>query len=84
MNAQQLVVTAVIGIVAGFLASILVGSPRFGLIGLLIAGLLGSIVGSFVLKALGVRIGVGNPLADNIIVSAIGAVIVIMLARLLG
>ncbi len=82
MNTQQLIVMAVMGIVAGWLASIVVGGVKGGLIGMLIAGLVGSVVGGFLLNALGLKIGVGNAIADNIIQSAIGAVVVILLARL--
>ena len=86
MNAstQQLIVMAVIGIVAGWLASIVVGPLRWGLLGYLVAGLLGSVVGGFLLDKLGVRIGVGSAIADNIITSAIGAVVVIVVAKIIG
>lgn len=82
MNTQQLIVMAVMGIVAGWLASIVVGGVKGGLIGMLIAGLVGSVVGGFLLNAVGLKIGVGNAIVDNIIQSAIGAVVVILLARL--
>lgn len=82
MNTQQLIVMAVMGIVAGWLASIVVGGVKGGLIGMLIAGVVGSVVGGFLLNAVGLKIGVGNAIVDNIIQSAIGAVVVILLARL--
>ena len=52
MDAQTLVIIAAIGIVAGFLASLLVGGG--GLIQYLISGILGSFVGGYLLNALGV------------------------------
>ncbi len=82
MNTQQMIIMAVMGIVAGWLASIVVGGVKGGLIGMLIAGLVGSVVGGFLLNAVGLKIGVGNAIVDNIIQSAIGAVVVILLARL--
>lgn len=81
MDRQQLIVMAVMGIVAGWLASFVVGI-KGGIIGMLIAGVAGSFVGGILLKALGLKIGIGNAVADNIIQSAIGAVVVILLARL--
>lgn len=81
MDRQQLIVMAVMGIVAGWLASWVVGI-KGGIIGMLIAGVAGSFVGGFLLKALGWKIGVGNAIVDNIIQSAIGAIVVILLARL--
>jgi uncharacterized membrane protein YeaQ/YmgE (transglycosylase-associated protein family) len=82
MNTQQLIVTAIVGIVAGWLASIFVGGPS-GLIGYLITGLIGAFVGNIVLGAIGWKPNVGNELADSIITSAIGAVIVVILAKLI-
>ena len=82
MDAQRLIIMAVIGIVAGWLGSLVVGGVRGGLIGLLIAGLIGSIVGGWLFNQLGVKL-LGNPLVDSIIQGAVGAIIVIVLARLL-
>jgi uncharacterized membrane protein YeaQ/YmgE (transglycosylase-associated protein family) len=82
MNTQQLIVTAIVGIVAGWLASIFVGGPS-SLIGYLITGLIGAFVGNFVLGAVGWKPNVGNELADSIITSAIGAIIVVILAKLI-
>ena len=84
MNNQQLLIMVGVGIVAGWLASFVVGGLRWGLLGYLIAGVLGSFVGGFVLSKAGVRIGVGNPLVDNVITSTIGAIIVIVVARVLS
>jgi uncharacterized membrane protein YeaQ/YmgE (transglycosylase-associated protein family) len=82
MNTQQLIVTAIVGIVAGWLASILVGGPS-SLLGYLITGLIGAFVGNFVLGSVGWKPNVGNDLADSIIISAIGAIIVVILAKLI-
>ncbi len=84
MDAQRLIIMAVIGIVAGWLASFVVGGLRAGLIGYLIAGLIGSVVGGWLLNAVGVRFNAGNPIVDSIITSTIGAIVVIVLARFLG
>ena len=80
MDAKALVMMGVIGIVAGFLASLVVGGGG-GLIGYLIAGVLGAFVGSFVFNAAGIKLSVGNPLVSQIITSTVGAMIVIILAR---
>jgi uncharacterized membrane protein YeaQ/YmgE (transglycosylase-associated protein family) len=82
MNTQQLIVTAIVGIVAGWLASIFVGGPS-SLLGYLITGLIGAFVGNFVLGSVGWKPNVGNDLADSIIISAIGAIIVVILAKLI-
>jgi uncharacterized membrane protein YeaQ/YmgE (transglycosylase-associated protein family) len=82
MNPQQLIVMGLTGLVAGWLGSLFVGGVRGGIFGLIIAGLVGSVVGGMLLNAIGVKIGVGNPIVDNIITSAIGAFVVILVARL--
>ena len=82
MNTQQLIITAVVGIVAGWLASIVVGGPS-SLLGYLLTGLIGAFVGNFVLNAVGWKPKLGNDLADSIATSAIGAIIVVILAKLI-
>ena len=80
MDAKSLIVMAVMGIVAGFLASLVVGGAS-GLLGYLIAGVLGAFVGGFVFNALGVSLKIGNALVSQIITSTAGAIIVIIIAR---
>ena len=82
MNAQQLGIWAVIGIVAGYLASLVVGGGG-GLVRYLITGLIGAFVGGFVFNAAGWKLNLGNEWIDQIVVAAIGAIIVVILARLL-
>ena len=83
MDAQtrRLVVTALFGIFAGWLGSFVVGSPRGGVIGYLIAGVLGSFVGSYLFQFMGWKLCLGAVL-DNIVEAAIGAAIVLLIAKL--
>ena len=81
-DAQALIVMAIIGLVAGFLASLLVGGG--GLIRYLITGVVGAFVGGYVLKAAGINLGIRNELAGQIVTATIGAVIVVLLARLIA
>jgi uncharacterized membrane protein YeaQ/YmgE (transglycosylase-associated protein family) len=81
VDAQTLIVMAVIGIVAGWLASLVVGGS--GLITYLISGLIGAFVGGFALNAAGINLGIKNPLVSQIVTAAIGAIIVLLLARFL-
>lgn len=78
---QALVVTALIGLIAGWLASVVVGGG--GLIQYLLSGVIGSFVGGFVLNAMGVNLGIKNPLFSQIVTATIGAIIVILVARLI-
>jgi uncharacterized membrane protein YeaQ/YmgE (transglycosylase-associated protein family) len=79
MNTQQIVIIVVIGIVAGWLASLVVGGG--GILRYLITGLVGAFVGGFVFNAAGWKLNIGNEIVEQIIVAAIGAIIVVVLAR---
>ena len=82
VDAKALVVFLLIGLVAGWLASFVVGGG--GLIRYLISGVIGAFVGGYLLSALGVNLGIRNALASQIVTSTIGAVVVVLLARLIG
>ncbi len=79
---RDLLVFAVIGIPAGFLASFVVGGN--GLIRYLITGIIGAFVGGYLFKALGINLGIGNAFVSQIVTAAIGAIIVVLLARILA
>ena len=71
-----------IGAVAGWLASWVVGGS--GLLQYVITGLVGSFVGGTLLNRLGIELGIRSPLMSRIVTGAIGAVVVVLLARILG
>jgi uncharacterized membrane protein YeaQ/YmgE (transglycosylase-associated protein family) len=71
-----------VGLVAGWLASWLVGGS--GLLQYVVTGLAGSLIGGFLLERFGIDLGIRNPLASRIANATIGAVIVVLLARMIG
>lgn len=79
---RDLVVLALIGILAGWLASVLVGGS--GLVRYLIIGVAGSFVGGYVLGALGLDLGIRNRFVSRVVTATIGAVIVVLLARMIA
>jgi uncharacterized membrane protein YeaQ/YmgE (transglycosylase-associated protein family) len=81
LDAQKLIIWAIIGIVAGWLASVVVGGGG-GLLRYLITGLIGAFVGGFLLSAAGWRPNLGNAWLDEIVIAAIGAIVVVIIARL--
>jgi uncharacterized membrane protein YeaQ/YmgE (transglycosylase-associated protein family) len=83
MNAQQLITWLVVGLIAGWLASLFVGGPS-NILGYLIAGLIGGFVGSWLFSAMGWSLNLGNDIVEAIVTSAIGAIIVVLLAKLVG
>jgi uncharacterized membrane protein YeaQ/YmgE (transglycosylase-associated protein family) len=79
---RDLVMLVVIGLVAGYLASVVVGGS--GLIRYLISGVIGAVVGPMLLGALKIDLGIRNTLAAQIVTATIGAIVVVILARLIS
>lgn len=82
IDTRALVILLLIGIAAGWLASVLVGGS--GLIRYLVTGIIGAFVGGFLLNALGVNLGIRNALLSQIVTATIGAIVVVLLARLIA
>jgi uncharacterized membrane protein YeaQ/YmgE (transglycosylase-associated protein family) len=84
MNEQSKSIVAwiIIGLIAGFLASLVVGGGG-GLLGWLIAGLIGSVVGGFLAQQLKINLRLGNPFLEQVIISFGGAIIVLIVARVI-
>ena len=72
----------VLGLVAGAIASFLVGGG-FGLIGTILLGIIGAVVGGFLAQALGMGTVDGFDLG-SVVIATIGAIVVILVARALS
>jgi uncharacterized membrane protein YeaQ/YmgE (transglycosylase-associated protein family) len=70
-----------VGLVAGWLAGMLVKGGGFGVIGDIIVGVLGALVGGFLFGFLGFSGGGG--LLGSIVVATVGAVVLIFVLRLI-
>lgn len=70
-----------IGLIAGWLASLVLGGG--GLVRNLIVGVIGAFVGGWLLSLANVSLPVGNALLSQIITATIGAIVVILVARLI-
>jgi uncharacterized membrane protein YeaQ/YmgE (transglycosylase-associated protein family) len=79
MSTENLIVWLVVGIVAGFLAGVVVKGYGFGLIGNLVVGVVGAFLAGFLLPAAGVSFSVVNPLVTSIVYATIGAVVLLLL-----
>ena len=71
----------IVGLIAGWLAGLLVKGGGFGLIGDLVVGVIGAFLGGFLFSTLGVSAGGG--LIGSIIVATIGAVVLLFIVRLI-
>jgi uncharacterized membrane protein YeaQ/YmgE (transglycosylase-associated protein family) len=70
-----------IGLVAGWLAGLLVKGRGFGAIGDIVVGVLGALVGGILFRSLGASAG-GGPIGSSI-VATIGAILLILTVRLI-
>ncbi len=81
ISSESLIVILFVGLVAGWLAGKIVRGTGFGIIGDILIGIAGAFVASFLFPKLGIHIGTG--LVSEIIYSAIGAVLLLLVVRLL-
>ncbi len=69
----------VVGLVAGFLASLVMRGGGYGILGDIIVGIVGALIGGFIMNLLG--LSTGGHLIYSIIVAFIGACILIAILR---
>lgn len=79
---MDLLTWLIVGLIAGVLASLVMGGTGYGLIGDIIIGIVGAFVGGWLFKTLGVTTPFGG-LAGVIFVAFIGAVVLLFLLRLI-
>jgi uncharacterized membrane protein YeaQ/YmgE (transglycosylase-associated protein family) len=82
MTLETILLWAVIGLIAGWLASAVVGGG-FGLIGDIVVGVVGAFLGGVLFRQLHVGVPFGG-MAGTIFVAFIGAIVLLLILRLLG
>jgi uncharacterized membrane protein YeaQ/YmgE (transglycosylase-associated protein family) len=80
MATESLIIFLIIGAIAGWLAGLLVKGYGFGLLGNIVVGIIGAFVAGWLFPQLGISLGSGVVAA--IIHATIGAVILLVLIRL--
>ena len=78
---MEIVWFLIVGLIAGWLASMLVKGGGYGLLGDMVVGVLGAFLGGFLFGTLGFAVDGG--LLGSILVAAVGAVILITLLRVI-
>ena len=81
MSIETVLLWLVIGLIAGWLASAVVGGG-FGVIGDIVIGIVGAFLGGILFR----QLGIGTPfagIAGTIFVAFIGAVVLLLLLRLI-
>jgi uncharacterized membrane protein YeaQ/YmgE (transglycosylase-associated protein family) len=79
MEPQSIVIWLLAGAIAGYLAGFVTHGGGYGIIGNIIIGILGAVVVGWLFPRFGVSIPIADPLIRSIIVSAIGAIILIFI-----
>lgn len=82
ISASALVWWLLVGLVAGFLAGVVMRGSGFGVLGDIVAGIAGAVIGGWLFGLLGV--GTGGGLIGTLIVAFIGACILIAILRLIA
>jgi uncharacterized membrane protein YeaQ/YmgE (transglycosylase-associated protein family) len=82
MDTRSILIFLGIGLVAGFLAGLIVGGGNILIY--LVWGILGSFVGGYLFSALNINLGIRSAIANQIITATVGAIIVVLVARLIG
>lgn len=77
---EGILVILFVGLVAGWLAGKIVRGTGFGIIGDILVGIAGALVASLLFPRLGIRLGTG--LVSEILYSAIGAILLLLVIRL--
>ena len=81
VNSNDLLTWLIVGLVAGVLASLVMGGTGFGIVGDIVIGIVGAFVGGWLFRTLGVSSPIGG-LAGVILVAFIGAVVLLFVIRL--
>ncbi len=81
MDWTALLIFLGIGLVAGWLAGLILGGG--GLLRNLIVGVIGAFVGGWLLTLANITLPVGNALLAQVIQATIGAIVVIVVARVI-
>jgi uncharacterized membrane protein YeaQ/YmgE (transglycosylase-associated protein family) len=79
---MDLLTWCIVGLIAGVLASLVMGGTGYGIIGDIIIGIVGAFVGGWIFRSLGVTSPMGG-LAGVIFVAFIGAMVLIFILRLI-
>jgi uncharacterized membrane protein YeaQ/YmgE (transglycosylase-associated protein family) len=81
MTLETFLIWIVIGLVAGWLASAVVGGG-YGLIGDIVVGIVGAFIGGFIFRGLHIHVPWGG-IPGTIFVAFIGALVLLILLRLI-
>jgi uncharacterized membrane protein YeaQ/YmgE (transglycosylase-associated protein family) len=82
MSGEALLVILLVGAIAGWLAGLIARGFGFGLIANIGIGVIGALIGTWLLPRLGIRLGTG--LAASIVSATIGALVLLVILGLIS
>ena len=80
LSPEGILVILVVGLIAGWLAGLIVRGSGLGLVGDIAVGIVGAFIGSWLLPQLGIVLGAG--LVAAIVNATVGAVILLLIIKL--
>ena len=80
MSGQSILIILVVGLIAGWLATHIVRGTGYGLVADLCLGIVGALLGNWLLPAIGLQLGSG--FISSIISATIGAILLLVILRL--
>ena len=80
LSNEGIIVILFVGLIAGWLAGKIVRGTGFGIIGDILVGIAGALIASLLFPRLGIHLGTG--IVSEIIYSAIGAILLLLIVRL--
>jgi len=83
METESLIITLVLGAVAGWLGGQIFKGSGLGLIGNIVVGIAGGFIGYWLLPKLGLHINTGTSWLNYILTAAIGAVVLLALINII-
>jgi uncharacterized membrane protein YeaQ/YmgE (transglycosylase-associated protein family) len=81
MTTEGLLVFLIVGAIAGWLAGMIVKGGGFGLIGDIVVGVIGAFIAGWLFPRIGFHLGTG--IAASIVSAAIGAIVLLLVVRLI-
>jgi uncharacterized membrane protein YeaQ/YmgE (transglycosylase-associated protein family) len=83
MDIMAVIVTLLIGAVAGWLAGVVVEGGGFGLLGNILVGIAGAFIAALLFPRLGLGLTLGGGFVGAIVTSALGAIVLLLIVNLL-
>ena len=76
LSGESLLIILLVGLIAGWLAGKIVSGGGFGFIGDIAIGIVGSLIGTWLLSRLGIHLG--SDFLTKIVVATIGAILLLL------